>query len=72
MNIRRCKDNDIVPSFEDYLKSDKKYILSVIESGDKPEFSSYYRMFVQSASELNVTAVSTEIFLSISIASENE
>ncbi|KAI8352882.1 hypothetical protein BD560DRAFT_408617 [Blakeslea trispora] len=55
--IRRCKDNDIVPSFEDYLKSDKKYILSVIESGDKPEFSSYYRMFVQSASELNVTAI---------------
>ncbi|KAI8367296.1 hypothetical protein BD560DRAFT_424674 [Blakeslea trispora] len=55
--IQDCKKNDIVPSFKDYLKANKKFVASVIESGEKAEFASLYRMFVQCASELGVEVV---------------
>ncbi|KAI8364968.1 hypothetical protein BD560DRAFT_163982 [Blakeslea trispora] len=53
--IQNCQKNNIVPSFEDYLKENQKDALSFIESGDEDEFLSYYRMFVRSANELGVT-----------------
>ncbi|KAI8335994.1 hypothetical protein EDC96DRAFT_579040 [Choanephora cucurbitarum] len=52
--IESCQKNNEVPTFEMYIKSNKKYVASNQTSSNIGELLAWYNMFCQSAAELDV------------------
>ena len=57
--IESCQKNNEVPTFEMYIKSNKKYITSNRNSSNTGEILAWFNMFCQSAAELGVAIVSS-------------